>query len=90
MERDTSAETVAFRSELADNHAWPLVRIGFRFEDQLADQPGHISLAEHDEAQIGRQRALIRPAEMDFGRLAGLGEFQGDGGNRVGNRRRSD
>ena len=67
--------------------AWPFLWIRLGFEDQLADEPWYVALAEQQKAEIGRQGALVRPAEVDFGRFAGFGEFQGDGGDGVCNGR---
>lgn len=68
--RASSIRPRGFRLPLTDYHPRALLRIRLGLLDQLADQPRDIAFAEQQEAKVCRQRALIRPAEVDLGRLS--------------------
>ena len=73
----------------ASPYAWLAVGVGLGFADQFADHPGDVAFAEQQEAEVGGQRAFVRPAEVDLRRLADVRQLQGDRRDRRGRSRRS-
>src|SRR5882762_10495284 len=76
----------ACHPQLANNNAWLLARFRLRLQNQLAHEPGHIPFAEKQKAQVGCERALARPTEVNLRRIPRLRQLEGYGGHRMRDR----